>query len=386
MATLSDNEKKQLGSNAEFIERAEFMIANGVGRHKAISSVQKWAKAGADPKDDPVRATVPDKAPGFFARMLGRGTKPAGEEAKTEAPGEEAEEEEEGDEGESDLEEDPRRFVSPTRVFTETASALSDVTAGTGNPLAAGAAKVAPKTKVREVREAAGSGRKTKKSAGDPDWSAFANEILDGLSYVGFDTVAIRAKAKEEMDFQDVIRALAIYTRIGNSAKRRLKKGVLKSDAAVEEATEFLREMGISARVKGTDKISLPRLAQSFAPILRVMRAGADGMLDQRVDSSTPLELQDVAFGGYYTEANDFHTKFGRILGKWEASQKKETYDEAATDLRNKQFQELSAKGLLRDGWLAVGVREVADWRAAELWFNEEPEPGTVRTTMRGEM
>lgn len=94
------------------------------------------------------------------------------------------------------------------------------------------------------------------------------------------------------------------------------------------------------------------------------------------MESTTPLDLQDVAFGGYYTEANDYHTKFGRILGKWEAAQKKETYDEAATDLRNKQFQELSAKGLLRDAWLSTGVREVIDWKTAEVWFSGEPEIG----------
>jgi hypothetical protein len=351
-----------------------FLIDNGVGRHKAITSIQKWAKAGSNPEDDPVQSSVPEKATGFLSSLTARFTprsRPvkAEEEEKSKAKEEsEAEEEEEV----SDLEEGPFVPLTPPRTITETASVFSGETAGTRNPLATGVAKDAPKVTVRDVREAAGSGREVKRSTKGVDWSAFANEILDNLSYVGFNTILTRQKVKETMAFEDVVKALAIYTRIGNSAKRRLKKGVLKSDAAVTDATEFLRDNGIVPKVKGTDKLSLPRIAQSFAPILYVLRKGAVELLDKRVDSSTKLELQDVAFGGYYPDANDFHTKFGRILGKWEASQKKETYDEAATDLRNKGFQDLSARGLESDKYLKEGIDHVRDWDGARAWFENE--------------
>lgn len=366
MSSFTEAEKKALNDDPELIELAESIIADGGKKFKTVKDVAAWAKAGRDPEKVPAAG---EKTKSFIGRLFGGGGKRPAEGGGSVAKPDE----EEGEDPDEEEEEEPGELPAAKkseRLLTETESVDSGKTAGTGNPLAAGAAATAPAPRVRDVRKAAGEPKKLAKKV--DDWSEFVSEVLEGLTYVGFDTVRVREQVREDFTFKELLHVLSVYTKVGNNVKKRLKSGVLRSDDAASEAMDLIRDKGISAKVKGTSKLSLPRIAQAFCPILLVLRRSATSKLDKRVASTTPLELQDVAFGGYYPEADDYHQAFGRLLAKAAANESKTAYDEAAADLKNKGFRDLSKTGLERDTALARAIKTVVDWRTAEAWFADE--------------
>jgi hypothetical protein len=200
-----------------------------------------------------------------------------------------------------------------------------------------------------------------------------ALQWLDALSYEGFNPAACRMAARETMDWGSVLRVVAIYIRVGNSASKRLGKKVKDRDVAAD-ARQLLSEVDIKRTGSTGSTLTLPRVAQVLAPVTLFLRkaAAARGMLDIRVETTTPIEFQDVAFNGIYSEADDYCIKFGRVLGIAAAIAAKQTFDQAVCDARNAGFKEVARAGLLRDVDLAQGklCTTEADLRR---WFEAGP-------------
>jgi len=116
--------------------------------------------------------------------------------------------------------------------------------------------------------------------------------------------------------------------------------------------------------------LTLPRIAQCLAPVTLALRkaAAARGLLDQRVDTTSPIAFQDVAFNGIYEEADDFCIKFGRVLGRAAAVANKQAFDQEGTDERNKGFREVAKVGLAKDEDLRSVLR-VDGLAALQAWY-----------------
>lgn len=197
---------------------------------------------------------------------------------------------------------------------------------------------------------------------------AFAIQLISDLTYEGYNSAAVRAKLRANVTWGDALALLGVYSRVGNAADKRLG-GKIKVRSAAVTARQLLSKCAIRPKASDSDSLTLPRVAQTLAPMLLALRKQAltQNLLEVRVATSSPLEYQDVAFNGLYDQAADYCVQFGRVLGRAALAGTNKDFDEKACDARNENFRTIAKNGLLRDEDLRRGLaltdfEDLYDW------------------------
>lgn len=177
------------------------------------------------------------------------------------------------------------------------------------------------------------------------------SEYGEALNYNSFDTIEIRRLFRDSGGtMNDLIKLLIAYTSIGNNHENLISK--VKDSRKGREILVIIKKFQISERVRGKDsnKLTLPRIASSFAPFLIKLRIGlkSKNLLQHQINTTTPIELQDIALN--MLESNsDFNEKFSVLIANNDRRglRKDKSEDEILKEVRF--YNNLAKNGLERD-------------------------------------
>jgi hypothetical protein len=150
----------------------------------------------------------------------------------------------------------------------------------------------------------------------------FLLQLAEDVSYVGFSTSEFRRSLiTKGWTSDDIAKALTIYVIMGNNAGQEKRINKAANSERAREMTNWLSGKGVVKSVGTRQVITLGRIAKAFAPMLKEIRTVLKSKIRIQVDTTTPVELCDVAFLGYNeTECcrgcDDYISKFGLIIGK----------------------------------------------------------------------
>lgn len=139
----------------------------------------------------------------------------------------------------------------------------------------------------------------------------------EGLQYSGFNTKDTRKKMIEMgVTKEEIVKLLMAYIAVGNNHENLINK--VRDINMGREMLKVIKRYEIKERPKGKDSgmLTLPRIASAFGPVLYLIRCEMNdrGFLQEQIETSTPLEYQDLAFSSL-SVARDFCIKFSTLIG-----------------------------------------------------------------------
>jgi len=200
--------------------------------------------------------------------------------------------------------------------------------------------------------------------------------IAAGLEYDGFNVAKVREKAKATMSYGTLLILLVAYIKTGNSLTKKVQSGRLVDKGMAANVLDLMKKCGVTQTSKTADGLTLPRLAIAFAALVVAIRNQLK--LPARVESSTPVGLQDLCLNGYInlgkiSAAQDFVEKFSWVLAQAtnKANASKKGWVDITPEASKKKLEEFRTLSKLAQGTDPAGIKVLTD-------FNPESPPAVV--------
>lgn len=178
--------------------------------------------------------------------------------------------------------------------------------------------------------------------------------VSAALAFEGFDPVKMRALAVSMLTERELIILLTAYVMTGNALAVRTSRGKVVSKEMADLVLGIMRAKKITTRAKKSTEMTLPRLAITFPALVIAIRFRTPS--SQRIETSTPWELQDLCLNGYAetpagSGSDDFIRKFTLVLNKAANMKLDEKLRTSEVDALNRManFRETAKVGLSRD-------------------------------------
>lgn len=182
------------------------------------------------------------------------------------------------------------------------------------------------------------------------DYGSEVAPVYDGLFYLGFDPIGMRARIYEAgLDDIQISKLVMAYLQLGNNIDSKSNKRKNQESVKVVK-TLFSRIGGLRKAVNPTD-VTLSRIGIAFAPAVFEYRRifNNAGKLIVRVQSSTKPAQADPALlmMAKVPEDMDFHYKFAVIL--WKAANKGKSADVDEIHSNVDGWLEVARSGIIAD-------------------------------------
>jgi len=151
-------------------------------------------------------------------------------------------------------------------------------------------------------------------------YADLVSDVENALSYAGFNAVSMREKLIASMGPEDIAKIISIYVMTGSSISAKVSGKKVADLEASKDLMKFLKDKKVFGKKVSLDSFTLSRIALTF-PVAVIKVRSMMKKLIPKIDTSTPLELQDLCLNSYVEEprvesAKDFIEKFSFILAK----------------------------------------------------------------------